>query len=357
MKKIGVLLSFLSLAFTLAAQKPEMSFEKKLHDFGNVNEADGPVSYVFEFVNKGKQPLVIHNVVASCGCTTPEWTRTPIQPGGKGSIKATFDPRNRPGNFNKSITITSNASTPTEILRIVGNVVPRPKGIEDIYPRDMGLIRAKSSHLSFTRIEPGTRKETRLEFINTSDKPVTLAFEKVPSHITIKTDPATVAPGKEGEIVAVFDASKIDDWGFVSYQVNVTINGQKPQDNRISVSATIEEDYSNLSSDELAKAPDIQLSEPNYDFGTVKQGTTVEHVFKITNKGKSDLILHKVRSSCGCTVSQPAKKIVKPGETIDLPVSFNTHGRNGRQNQSVTIYSNDPKKSTSLLRISATVEQ
>src|SRR5690606_39677980 len=77
MKKIGVLLSFLSLAFTLAAQKPEMSFEKKLHDFGNVNEADGPVSYVFEFVNKGKQPLVIHNVVASCGCTTPEWTRTP----------------------------------------------------------------------------------------------------------------------------------------------------------------------------------------------------------------------------------------------------------------------------------------
>lgn len=357
MKRIGIVLSILSLTFALHAQdaKPIISFEKKIHDFGPIQENKGAVSYTFQFTNTGKQPLVIHNVNASCGCTTPDWTRTPIQPGGKGTVKATFDPRNRPGNFNKSITITSNASNATEILRITGNVAPHEQTMEDIYPSDLGLIRAKSSHLPFTRVEPNSKKEASLEFINVSDKAVTLSFTRVPPHISISSVPATVAPGKEGNIVAVFDASKLDDWGFVSNQVYLSINGEEVKDKRLSLSATIEEDYSSLTPAQLAAAPDIQFSETNFDFGNVKQGITVEHIFKVTNKGKSDLILRKVRSSCGCTVSKPEKDVIKPGETVNIPVTFNTRGRNGRQNQSVTVYSNDPQKSTSLLRISATV--
>ncbi|WP_026473635.1 DUF1573 domain-containing protein [Alkaliflexus imshenetskii] len=357
MKRLNTLLLFLGVISLLQAQapKPEIAFEKKIHDFGDVQEDGGVVAYTFEFTNTGRVPLVIHNVRSSCGCTTPEWTRTPIQPGGKGTLKASFDPRNRPGNFNKTITVTSNAETANETLRIIGRVTPRARTTEDLYPREMGDIRMKSSHLSFTRVEPGSKKEESLEIINTSQQPATITFSRVPAHITIKTEPATLAPGQAGVIKAVFDASKIDDWGFVVDQVFVAINGTQPQDARLSVSATIEEDYSKWSADQISNAPDIQFSETSFDFGEVKEGDVVTHTFKVTNNGKSNLVLRRVRASCGCTASQPDRDVIAPGATANIPVTFNTRGRNGRQNQSITVYSNDPRKSTMLLRISANV--
>jgi hypothetical protein len=357
MKNLVSILILLSLVGTINAQnaKPSLQFEKKIHDFGSVKENGGVVAYTFEFTNNGAQPLVIHNVRASCGCTTPEWTRTPIQPGAKGTLKATFDPRNRPGNFNKSITVTSNAENASEILRIIGRVEEKPRTVADNYPRDLGDIRMKSSHLSFTRVEPNTKKEATLGIVNVSDKPATVTFSRVPAHITIAAKPATLAPGAEGQIVATYDASKVTDWGFVTDQVYIAVNGEQPKDSRLSVSATIEEDYSSYTPEQLATAPDIQFRETSFDFGEVKQGEKVEHTFRVSNEGKSPLVLRKVRTSCGCTASKPDKEVIQPGESANIPVSFNTRGRNGRQNQSITVYSNDPKKSTMLLRISATV--
>lgn len=357
MRPIHILFFLVAFPILLSAQsaKPAMSFEKKIHDFGDIKENDGLASYVFEFTNNGGQPLVVHRVNASCGCTTPDWTRQPIMPGGKGTIKVTFDPANRPGNFNKSITVNSNAEPSTEVLRVIGNVLPRDKTIEDIFPRAMGDIRLKSSHLSFTRVEPGTTKYENMEVINTSSQPVTLTFNRVPEHVTVKTVPATLKPNEQGVIQASFDASKVNDWGFVVDQMYLVVNGNQLGDGRMSISATIEEDFSNWSSDKLANAPDIEFSETSFDFGTVKQGEELTHNFKIKNIGKSNLILRKVKASCGCTATQPDKEVVAPGEEASIKVTFNTRGRSGRQNKSITVYSNDPKKSTMLLRVSTTI--
>lgn len=357
MKRIVFLLIGFGFFLGLSAQnsKPVISFEKKIHDFGDVKEDGGKVTYSFEFTNTGSQPLVIHNVQTSCGCTSPEWTRTPIQKSAKGMIKVTFDPKGRPGNFNKSITLTSNAEEASVMLRITGKVLPKEQTTEDIYPRQMGEIRLKSSHISFTRVEPGAKKTETLELINTSDKPVKISFSKIPAHLEVKIDPETIQPGAKGTITGIFDASKKNDWGFVVDQVFLLINGVQNNENRLSISATIEEDYSKLSSDELTNAPDIQFSETTFDFGDIKSQEKVQHVFKVTNKGKTPLVLRKVSASCGCTASQPDKTNIQAGETANITVTYNPKGRNGKQNQSITVYSNDPKKSTMLLRITATV--
>jgi hypothetical protein len=264
MKRINTILLLLSFALAVSAQnaKPSLVFEKKIHDFGNVKEQGGMVDYTFEFTNKGGSPLVIHNVRSSCGCTIPEWTRTPIQPGGKGTLKATFDPRNRPGNFNKSITIISNAENNSEILRITGRVEEKARTVADNYPRDLGDIRLKSAHLSFTRVEPNTKKEASLGLINVSDKPVKLTFNRVPAHITISANPATLAPGAEGQIIATYDASKVSDWGFVVDQVYIAVNGEQPKDSRLSVSATIEEDYSPIHRNNWPPLPIFNSGKP-----------------------------------------------------------------------------------------------
>ena len=68
------------------AQEPVITFNETTHDFGKINEADGKVTTIFEFINEGMTPLVLTNVRASCGCTTPKWTHEPIEPGQKGQI-------------------------------------------------------------------------------------------------------------------------------------------------------------------------------------------------------------------------------------------------------------------------------
>jgi len=76
------------------------------------------------------------------------WTKEPVIPGKKGYIDVSFNPQGRPGPFNKSITVASNAENTPVVLRIKGSVVPKEKSIEDIYKYQMGSIRLISNHLA-----------------------------------------------------------------------------------------------------------------------------------------------------------------------------------------------------------------
>ncbi|OJV83097.1 MAG: hypothetical protein BGO34_22540, partial [Bacteroidia bacterium 44-10] len=107
MKKISLvlLLTVLVSGVAFAQQKPEMDFKRTEHNFGIIKEEIGSVSTQFEFTNNGKSPLIIQRVSASCGCTTPSYTKEPILPGKKGTISATYSTVRRPGTFNKTIRV------------------------------------------------------------------------------------------------------------------------------------------------------------------------------------------------------------------------------------------------------------
>lgn len=102
-----------------------MKFDMDAHDFGTVPE--GPAAeHTFTFTNTGDEPINLQTVKASCGCTTPSWSKEPVLPGQKGEIKASYATQRRPGNFTKSITVVSDAGT--KVLTIKGNVEPAPTG-------------------------------------------------------------------------------------------------------------------------------------------------------------------------------------------------------------------------------------
>lgn len=93
-------------------------FDNLNHNYGTIAKgADG--NCVFKFTNEGTIPLVLSSVKASCGCTTPSWTKDPVLPGKKGEIKVHYD-TNRMGAFSKTITVSSNAKK--TVLRIAGTV-------------------------------------------------------------------------------------------------------------------------------------------------------------------------------------------------------------------------------------------
>jgi hypothetical protein len=99
---------------------PEIYFDKTTHDFGKIKYmGDGTCEFTFK--NTGKEPLLLTNVRASCGCTTPTWPKEPIKKGEKGTITVKYNTRII-GNFTKTIRVYSNAKSSPVTLKITGTV-------------------------------------------------------------------------------------------------------------------------------------------------------------------------------------------------------------------------------------------
>ncbi len=115
----------LSSAVPINNNAADFKFVTEQHDFGTIPE--GPeAKFDFEFTNVGKEPLILTDVHASCGCTTPVWSKEPIMPGAKSKITAVYNTKGRGGNFTKSITIKSNAKGGDKMVIIKGVVEKAP---------------------------------------------------------------------------------------------------------------------------------------------------------------------------------------------------------------------------------------
>ncbi len=132
MKKLLFFAIAIIMAFTVSAQEQQqpkqiIEIAEKTHDFGTIKEEDGRVSHVFTFKNVTEEVLTIKNVRASCGCTTPAWSKEPIAPNAEAQITVTYNASGRPGAFHKSVTVTLSNGTEdfTQVLFIKGKVTPK----------------------------------------------------------------------------------------------------------------------------------------------------------------------------------------------------------------------------------------
>lgn len=119
MKKILLmsLMLMLSIGYASAQKEAEIKFDKMTYDFGTFSEGTPVQKCTFTFTNAGDAPLIIHQAIASCGCTVPQYTKKPVAPGQKGTINVTYNGKGRfPGHFKKSITIRCNGKP--EMVRL-----------------------------------------------------------------------------------------------------------------------------------------------------------------------------------------------------------------------------------------------
>lgn len=136
---VALFVSALSLAQTVQTAKAkvaqaaptkqsEIKWDKENHDFGEI-EKGKPVSHEFTFTNTTKQTILLTNVKASCGCTATNYTKTPIKPGEKGSVTATYNAA-APGNFHKTVTVTTNEEGAAPKVLIIKGKVQKPESEE-----------------------------------------------------------------------------------------------------------------------------------------------------------------------------------------------------------------------------------
>jgi Protein of unknown function (DUF1573). len=103
-------------------EKGKITIDKTEHDFGTISEDGGEVTTVFTLRNNMEEAILINGVHASCGCTTPTWTKEPIEPGKTGEIVVSYNPKGRPGSFHKGVTIITTGEPLRLDVYIKGNV-------------------------------------------------------------------------------------------------------------------------------------------------------------------------------------------------------------------------------------------
>lgn len=132
--KKGVLALFIGMTMLTSCSKKsdmaEMEFEEETHDFGNIKQGD-KVSHDFKFTNTGGSDLVIESAMGSCGCTVPEYPKTPIKPGESGVMKVTFNSAGKRGDVTKSVTIACNTKATMEKIKVKANIETPEKGIKN----------------------------------------------------------------------------------------------------------------------------------------------------------------------------------------------------------------------------------
>lgn len=333
----GVLLIICFFVLTGVSAQSVIHFPTRLHDFGSIKETNGAVSYDFEFVNTGKSPVLIKNVESSCGCTSPQWSRQPVLPGQKGSVRATFEPKDRPGFFDKTITVYTNTTTPVVELKIKGMVEGRARTVLDDFPYELPSgLRLPLESVSLMKVRKGDTKKMEIEVFNNSGKDAAVAFAGLPSHIQMSIEPGKIPNKGRAKIMASFNTGAKGEFGLNEEEVTIIVNGKKYP---LRVSVFVEED---LSQADMASAPAIDADKKYYNFGTTASAKPVAYTYQVKNSGKSPLKIHRVYANDQRVEVQVAKNELQPGESAPVSVTTKNGATPGKLTCLISVISNSP---------------
>lgn len=359
MKKIFATLCMALCAVAMMGQQPVITFEKSEHDFGKINEADGRVTTIFSFKNEGMAPLVLSNVRASCGCTTPTWTKEPIEPGQTGSITVTYNPNGRPGRFQKTITVTSNASEPTKKLYIKGEVIPKPAKPVNKYTVQMGELSLKNKNADFGTVKKGEVKTIEIEYANLSkeDHKIELATNSNDAYVSHQVTLSPAKPNETGKFVFVLDSKAAKLYGPVEVFAYVVVDGKKELSDtyKLSLKADIVEDFSQLTIEQKQNAPIIETA-AELNVGKIAAGKALKYMFPIKNSGVNPLEIRRIYSNEKSLVIK-APKSIKSGKKDKVTLEISAKGLEpGNYSRELTIITNDYQNPIKRVRINYTVE-
>lgn len=358
MKRTFFLSAMMLICTMIFAQQPVITFQKTSHDFGKINEADGRVTTIFEFKNEGMQPLVLSNVRASCGCTTPTWTKTPIEPGQTGNITVTYNPSGRPGKFQKTITVTSNATEATTKLTIKGEVIPKTQQPANRFPFKMGNAVLDHKALNFGNVLSSSNITKTIEYSNNTDKPITvdILLNESEPWIAAQVGLVTVEPKKVGTLSVNIDGTKSHVWGQQVSYIYLMVDGKRvlSEEYKITLNYTIEEDFSKV---DRRTAPILEIASREINLGTINAGSSKEIGIALKNAGVNPLIVRAINTNDATGLKAVApKSAIKSGKKQDVKIKVVAGQEIGNFRKQIDIITNDPQNPHTRVTIVWTVK-
>lgn len=274
-----------------------IEFDKTTHNFGNIILKSGAVSCTFKIKNTSDKPVVIYNVVSTCGCTDVSWTKEPLAPGKTGTISVTYSNDEGPYPFDKTLTVyVSNVKKPI-LLKIRGICTEKEKPLEEVYPIAYGPISMHKTLFKCGNAEQGDQKSDAVLIANTSHNPVTLTFEDVDEHLSISVSPNPIPARSTAEMTFTVQTSR-ELWGKNIYWATPLCNGKSYLNSkgckRIGVWMFTKENFNHMTEDEKDRGPMPMFKESTYSVQKVKKGDIIEAEFTFVNEGKSPFGVFKI---------------------------------------------------------------
>jgi Protein of unknown function (DUF1573) len=336
-----LMLTMVSTAF--AQQAEPLIFNETTHDFGTIDENAGNAEFEFTFTNNSGRPVTIISVAASCGCTTPGWTKEAVENGKKGFVKASYNPKGRPGFFNKTLTVNTNLNGPAIVLHIKGNVGNQELDNEvSKLTATIGSFNMRAKEINFGKIfinRPASTQEVLI--YNSSAQAVKVDSIKAPDYLKVEL-PDSIRAQSKVTMKVTYNAMLRNQYGFLSDKIELVTNDEETPRKTFPVFATVEEFFLPVTSEDADKVPVMSLESGSVDFGSVNMGSTVVRNVKLRNTGKKELIIRYVQPNCSCMTITTDKLKARPGEEIKVSISWKSEGKHGAQHKAITIYSTDP---------------
>ncbi|MBD5233806.1 MAG: DUF1573 domain-containing protein [Bacteroidales bacterium] len=338
-----------------AAHAQKVTWLETKHDFGAFDETLGPVSTDFRFINTSPDPVAIVAARASCGCTTPEYTRDPIAPGDTATLTVTYDPAGRPGRFSKYVAVDLSDGSPRTKLFIHGTVVGSPTSVALRFPAQCGTtIQLARGAVMSGEVTKGKMRTTFLEAYNRSTEPIQPTVSNLPKYYTVTVTPETVPPGEQFSFIVYMNSATCPLYGLVTDSMTIRANPADTAACTIPLTAMVREDFSNLTPQQLQKAPVATLSDPTVDFGHLTAGAT--STTTLTNTGKTPLIIRRIYTADpGVTVSCPDTTL-RPGKSTTITVRVDPAQLPGAiLNARISLITNDPTNPVITIRAVGTL--
>lgn len=354
MKKVLTLISLLVLAVGGVVAQPRIHWLENVHNYGAFDENDGKVTCTMRFVNTGNSPLSILAARATCGCTTPSFTKKPVAPGDTGMVQITYNPIGRPGRFSKKIFIDTNGLPSRSTLEIKGVVVGASNTVRSRFPVDAGPLKLRTAVASFGQVVKGHGKSSFIDVYNTTADSVKPEWRNVPPYIHISAGTQGIAPGDYGSFTFYLESDKCPLYGVVTDEMTLVPDVSHPSDTvNVSTVAIINEDFSTLTDKQMEDAPLISVTPSSIDFDVVRLADgKVTKTAIIENRGKSTLIVRRVYSTDRGIKADVSDTKIKKGKKATVTVTVDLSEIAGDViNGRVSIITNSPEKPVASLRV------
>lgn len=311
----------LSALLALPASAQKITTQHEVVDCGQVVFSK-PVTAEFVLKNDGRKPLVINNVLKSCGCTEVDYPKTSIAAGESFVIKAVYDAKQM-GTFTKQVCLYTNADEEPFILSMRGKVVGSVVDFAGSYDEMLGAIKSDAQEIEFDDVNRGDRPVQRIHIFNPTDEVLEPVVMHLPDYLHAFVSPSKVAPRHSAEISFVLDSKKLRDLGLNQTSIYL---GERPGDKvapekEIVVSAVLLPGFENMTPAKKALAPKIEMSATDLNLGRFNGKKKLKGEILITNKGKSELDIRSMQMfTMGLQVNLKKSKI-QPGETVKMKVT------------------------------------
>ena len=351
MKRMNILMLSALLALPASAQK--ITTQHEVVDCGQVKFRH-PVTAEFVMKNEGNKPLVIHNMLKSCGCTEVEYPKKSIAAGESFVVKAVYDAKQM-GTFNKQVCLYTNAADEPFILSMRGRVVSNVVDFAGPYNEMLGEIKSDVQEVEFDDVNRGDRPVQRIHIFNPTDQMMEPVVMLLPNYLQAQVSPSKVAPRHSAVVTLVLDSKKLRDLGLKQTSIYL---GERPGDKiapekEIVVSSVLLPAFDNMTAAKKALAPKAELSTTNLDLGSFGNRKKLKGEVLITNKGKSKLEIRSMQMFTMGLQVQLKKSKIEPGETVKMKVTVVKPDlkKSRAKNPRILMITNDPDNAKVVVKI------